>query len=411
MDIRLEHPETLSEFEQAPGRLVRVWALVFLAAWLLLAGWDWAARFALFRWQDLWWHRHAPPAASGPAAAATPTSRIVPAQTGAGLAHMVPVPWIAARYAEYHPAYVEYRDAWGYANPPPPADGYYPVVMAGDSFMLSLGTQNVAQVLAELGRIPVYNHARQGSGPLLEIQRYIFSTRFDPPPKVVVWNLLGRELGAPLFLRQPLEAWFAKINVWDSYLHTEEQTKIRWRQLAPAHLSQDWPDTSVMAYLCRRAWGLTELAVFREWPRDVMGVEDPQFGPMLVYRENLRVLPKLVPEENVPGVVKTVARIARGLRERGTTLVVLLVPEKEQIHVQALPPADRQALASGERLFTEIESGLEQEGVPVVNLMPVFRRATAEGQRLYWRDDTHWNDTGIRLAAVELWNVVEPLLK
>lgn len=411
MDIRREHPESLSEFEHAPARHVRAWSLAFLVFWLLLAGWDWAARFALFRWQDLLWTRPAPPPAQVQQSAAGATSQVVPAQTGAGLARMVPVPWIASRYMESHPEYVEYRDAWGYANPPPPADGYYPVVMTGDSFMLSLGTQNVAQVLAELGRIPVYNHARQGSGPLLEIQRFIFSTRFEPPPKVVVWNLLGRELGAPLFLRQPVEAWFAKINVWDSYIQKEERGGLRWRQLATGRLSRDWPDTSVIAYLCRRGWGLAELAVFREWPRDVLGAEDPQFGPMLFYRENLRVLPTLAPGENSPGVVKTVARIARGLRERGTTLVVLLVPEKEQVHFQALSPADRQALASGPQLFADIETGLEQEGVPVVNLMPVFRKATAAGQRLYWRDDTHWNDAGIRLAAEELWRVVDPLLK
>ena len=409
MDIRREHPEILSEFELAPARPVRAWALAFLLFWLLLAAWDWAARFALFRWQDLLWNRPAPAQVQQTPAAAT--SRVVPAQTGAGLARMVPVPWIASRYMEEHPEFVKYHDAWGYANPPPPADGYYPVVMTGDSFMLSLGTQNVAQVLADLGRIPVYNHARQGSGPLLEIQRFIFSTRFEPSPKVVVWNLLGRELGAPLFLRQPVEAWFAKINVWDSFIQKEERGGLRWRQLATGRLSRDWPDTSVIAYLCRRGWGLAELAAFRECPRDLLGAAEPQLGPMLLYRENLRVLPLLAPGENVPGVVKTVARIARGLRERGSTLVILLVPEKEQIHLHALSPADRQALASGPQLFADIETGLEQEGVPVVNLWPVFRQATAAGQRLYWRDDTHWNDAGIRLAAEELWRVVEPLLK
>ena len=49
--------------------------------------------------------------------------------------------------------------------------------------------------------------------------------------------------------------------------------------------------------------------------------------------------------------------------------------------------------------------------MPVVNLMPVFQEATARGEQLYWRDDTHWNDAGIRLAAEELWRVVGPLLK
>ena len=410
MGIRLEHPEALAEFERAPGGRVRGWALAFLVLWLLLVGGDWVGRFYLFRCQDQWWPV---PAASTPIrkGEAPHQTITIPAQTGAGLTHMVPAPWIAARHAEHHPEYVEYRDGWGYANAPAAEDTYYPVVMTGDSFMLSLGTQNVAQVLAGLGGIPVYNHALPGSGPLLEIQRFIMSGRVGAPAQVVGWDLIGRELGAPLFLRQPVEAWFAQIDVWAKDREDAARFYVRLKKLLPSELRKDWPNTSVLAYFCRHAWGLIELAVFRDWPRDVMGVEDPQFGPMLFYRENLRVLPFLTAEENAPGVVKTVARISRGLRERGVTLVIMLVPEKEQIHVRALPPAEQMTLADGPALLAAIASGLEQEGVPVVNLMPVFQQVTAAGQRLYWRDDTHWNDAGIRLAAEELWRVVEPLLK
>ena len=62
-------------------------------------------------------------------------------------------------------------------------------------------------------------------------------------------------------------------------------------------------------------------------------------------------------------------------------------------------------------MLAAIAQGLDAAGVPVVNLMPVFQEATARGERLYWRDDTHWNDAGIRLAAEELWRVTGPLLK
>ena len=199
--------------------------------------------------------------------------------------------------------------------------------------------------------------------------------------------------------------------MWDAYAEEEVLPHVRWEMLAPAALRKTWPNTSLTAYFCRRAWGQIKLVVFHAWPRDVLGAEDPQFGPMLFYRENLRMLPLLTPGKNAQDIVQVAAKIAAGFRERGATLVILLVPEKEQIHLRALPAADRQALAGGEALLAEIEAGLEARGTPVVNLMPVFQQATAAGQRLYWRDDTHWNDAGIRLAAKELWRVVEPLLK
>jgi hypothetical protein len=301
-------------------------------------------------------------------------------------------------------------DPYGYCNDPQPAGQSYDVVMLGDSFMLSLGTQNVAQVLSGVGGIHVYNHAKRGAGPFLEMRLFLWSGRFQPLPRLGVWNLSARDLVARLFQRQAVDDWFDQ---WQDPLISEiaATTRIQWNRLAPAELRIAWPNTSLAAYFSRHAWGQIKLLVFRGWPQDVMGADDPRFGPMLFYRENLRILPTLTPETDAPGVVQTVRQVSRRFQERGMTLVVLLVPEKEQIYSRALSPADQKALARGPELMSAIQTGLESGGVPVVNLMPTFQEATARGIQLYWRDDTHWNDTGIRLAAEELWRVVEPLLK
>lgn len=412
MDIRPDHPELLTDFETAAPARVRGWVGFGLGLWLVLAGGDWIARFGVFRWQD---QLKVPPRSASSAAAAPVQaafqSRLVPPQTGAGLTKMIPLPWIAARYAEFHPGYLEQRDAQGYYNAPLPAGRAYDVVMVGDSFMLSMGTQHLAEVLGDLSGRGVFNHSRPGAGPFMEMPKLIDSNRFDPPPKVVIWNLTARELGGQLFLRQPVDSWFAHVDVWASYKEELARSRLRWRRLAPAILSKSWPNTSLLAYFSRNAWGPIKLVALHAWPRDVLGAEDPQFGPMLFYRENLRVLPLLKPEVDAPGVVRMVRQVAHGFQARGVKLVVLLVPEKEQIHIQALSPADRRALSQGPELLAAIAKGLQDAGVPVVNLMPAFQAATAQGQRLYWRDDTHWNDAGIRLAAEELWRVVEPLLK
>ena len=411
MEFRSDHPEIRASFEGASPARVRGWAWLGLGMWLLLAAGDWGARFGIFRWHDEWFVRRHAAASSTLSPTSGFRSRMVPAQTGAGLTKMVPAPWIAARYAEFHPEHVEYLDAQGYRNAPLAAGRSYDVVMVGDSFMLSLGTQHVAQALADICGHGVFNHAMYGAGPFNEMPKFIGSSQFQPPPKVVVWNLSARELGAPLFLRQPVDAWFSGKDVWGKYKETISRPGIRWDLLVPAVLSKAWPNTSLIAYSCRNAWAQVKLVALRAGPRDVLGAEDPQFGPMLFYRENLRMLPRLTPGENARSIVQVVSKIAGRFRERGETLVVLLVPEKEQIHLRALSPADQAALAGGPELLAEIEAGLEATGTPVVNLMPVFQKATAAGQRLYWRDDTHWNDAGIRLAAEELWRRIEPMLE
>ncbi len=402
------HPELLDVFEGAhPGRR-RAWVGVWLMAGFLLLAGDWVARFGMFRWQEVWWPSTGPvPTAAGSAA---PRVRTLPAQTGAGLTQMLPFPGKAARYAEFHPETVQPMDPWGYFNASTPGERYCPVLMVGDSFMVSLGTQTVAQALAVAGGVRVYNHARPGTGPFLELRRFIASDRFDPPPQVVVWNLTARELGAPLFQRQAVAAWFDRSMATEAAPGTKP-SGILWDHLAPSALRSAWPNTSLVAYFSRKAWRQIQLGVFREWPSEVMGADDPRFGPMLFYGENLRVLPFLAPETDAPVVVKIVEQVARGLRERGMELVVLLVPEKEQVHQDALPARHRQALTDSVDLLGAIASGLTAKGVTAVDLMPVFREVTASGQRLYWRDDTHWNDAGIRLAAEELWQKVKPLLE
>ncbi len=408
METRLDHPEVLTDFEAVASRHARRWVVFCIGVWLLLMAGDWAVRFRVFRWQDQWMPRKE---AAVPASAAglSAQQQKIPAQRGGGLTQMVPVPWLVDRYAEDHPAYTDYQDAWGYANAPLPEGGVYSIVMLGDSFMLSLGTQDVAQVLAELGDIEVYNHARRGAGPFLEMRRFIGSDRFNPPPPVVIWNLTARELGAPLFLRQAVDYWFERAGAVSDGLALSGNG-IRWDLLAPSELRKSWPNTSIVAYFSRRTWGQLKLAVFRGWPKDVLGAEDPAFGPMLFYRENLRVLPLLTPEGDAPAIVQTATTIARHFQERGMALVVLLVPEKEQVYARALSPEDQTALAAGPALLAAIETGLKGEGIPVVNMMPVFQEATEQGIQVYWRDDTHWNDAGIRMAAEELWKVTEPLL-
>ena len=410
MSTRREYPEEIFEFEFVTPTRMRCWVLVLLGIWLSIVALDWRARVWVFHWQDQWRPiRTALDSGAHPPVEAR--IQTVPAQMGGSLTRMVPIRRIAAHFEEHHAGYVQHIDEWGYINEPQPKGTNYPVGALGDSVMVSLGTQNVAQVLSHIGGVRVYNHAQAGTGPFLEMRRFLALRRFVPMPQVVVWNLSARELGAPLFLRQPIEAWFSNPSFASPVPVAASSAGVQWDALAPSSLRKAWPNTSLIAYFGRRGWSKIKLAVFQEWPSDVLGAEDSPFGPVLFYGENLRVLPLLTPEVDAPAVVQTVVKAANGFRELGVKLVVLLVPEKEQVYIQALPLHHQAQLARGPELLKGIELGLESHGVPVVNLLPVFQRETAEGKRLFWRDDTHWNDEGIQVAAKEIWQTVEPLLE
>jgi alginate O-acetyltransferase complex protein AlgJ len=89
----------------------------------------------------------------------------------------------------------------------------------------------------------------------------------------------------------------------------------------------------------------------------------------------------------------------------GVDLLVVPVPSKPEVFPDklkgaAVPPAKLPVLNPYGRKFL-LE--LTQAGVEVVDLLPVFLKARGkdadETQLLYQRQDTHWTDRGLRLAA------------
>lgn len=95
-----------------------------------------------------------------------------------------------------------------------------------------------------------------------------------------------------------------------------------------------------------------------------------------------------------------VLTLQAALRARHLELRIILVPEKYTVYAPLLAqaPADPEVL-----YLNALEQRLRDADVPVVNLLPTFRRAAvaeaAAGRSLYLADDTHWNASGVRLAA------------
>ncbi len=408
MNDTLRKPTLLETFGEAPPKPLCRWVWLFAALWLLWIATDWTCRCTLFHWHRTWLPPKPTATAPDTSVPTAPILRHVPAKRGAGLTAMIPIPWIRKAYEEYHPPRDEWMNPDGYPNAPLAEGETWQAAVVGDSFMLSLGQKPFAEVLGEIGGIRVLTHARGAAGPFLELKKYVSDPPLSSPPPILIWNLTARELGAELFLRQPVDFWFDSPR--PVAVGSEScLSSVHWELLSPEALSSSLPQTSLSAYVARKFWTAVRMLLFRTWPHDVLGAAPPQCAPILFYRENLRVLPLLTPDQ-APAIASVVTHVADRLRERDITLVVLLVPEKEQILLDALPEDLQLAIRPSLTLIDDLASLLRSANIPTANPLPAFRSATASGTLLYWRDDTHWNDAGIHLAAETTWQETSPLL-
>ena len=405
MNAPLRQPTLLETFGTSPPKPLRRWVSTFATLWLLWIAADWTCRCTLFHWHRTWLPPKPAATTTASATPPAPTLRHIPAKRGAGLTSMIPVPWIRKQYEEYHPPRDEWVDPDGYPNAPLAEGETWQAALVGDSFMLSLGQKPFAEVLGEIGGIRVLTRARSAAGPFLELKKYVSNPPVSPPPPILIWNLTARELNAAFFLRQPVDSWFASHPSPPSAPLPAAVRSIDWTRLRPDTLTSTLPQTSLTAYFARKAWTATRLLLFRTWPHDVLGADDPQYGPILFYRENLRYFAQSDPADAKP-IASVVARVSERLCERGITLIVLLVPEKEQLHLTALPSDLRRAITPSLDLLAALAADLRARGIPTINPLPSFQTATASGTRLYWRDDPHWNDAAIHLAAEIAWHEI-----
>jgi len=90
--------------------------------------------------------------------------------------------------------------------------------------------------------------------------------------------------------------------------------------------------------------------------------------------------------------------LQKELRQRNFQLIVILVPSKYTVYQPLIKDASK---TNKSEAFDELQKDLQ--GVAVVNTTPALRQAAADGLKqgdlLYWRDDTHWNADGVRIAA------------
>lgn len=332
-----------------------------------------------------------------------------PAHMGGSLSKMIPLAKVRENYEDYHNGFSWHLGADGYvwgtteerANQMA-GTKHFDAVLVGDSCWVSAGTQIVSEVMGDLTGKTVLNRGRPGGGPFLALRWWAEHGPTDGlSTDVIVWNVSSREIGAPLFERQDVSGWFKRSDdAPDSEAVEKAVTTsiIHWDTLNPRKLDHSLPNTSLTAYFAKRAWACARLLI-GVWPQDVVGGDDGTLGPTLYYRYNFEQLAGQSLENDVPAVTAKILEVERALQKSGTQLLVVLVPEKEQVADSGFSSNQRDSLAESLEVMRALEQELKANGIRVVNLLGPFREATAQGERLFWRDDTHWNDAGMHFAA------------
>ncbi len=373
--------------------------VALVAVWAGLVAIDWFMRFHHFRWQDRL-IRHPSASVSAVRGPDVPMSRrTIPEGPYADLTRLAAVDAITQRYGETKPETWLAADEAGYRNDPPTDGVMFPVMVTGDSFMhVQFGEEGSFTRLLEndLG-VRVYNHAYPGSGAFWGLHRYLLEGRFrDRPPRVIVWGLLEREIAGDLFA-----GYVYHVRI----LNKQEKgvaagpasATIAWDQLNPRKLKATLPNTSYVSAAVNRLWNVLRYQLFGVMTRDViLSRPDSNGQHYLFYLYNLEAMKWSQEQRNPSQAAWAVDFIRDALRERGSELVVLLIPDKEQIYRELIP--ERYG-PFPESTLIEFEQELRKLDVPVLNLLPTYRDLAADGRELYWRDDTHWRPEAMAIAA------------
>lgn len=365
-------------------------------------------RFERYEWQNRLVDRPRRPVTEHQDRPLFVTNRVA-ASRGGDLTALIGIQSVVDVFAEERPAAVHIRDRFGFMNRPYDPDQAPDVLVVGDSFMAygCIDTQFASQLADQTGLF-VYNHAMLGHGPFIPIYRFLADDRFwERPPRVIVWGFAEREIGGDFFVRFSRDLqWRGRRREFVPPAEAEESPRpqrmnYRWVALAPRQLMDSLPDTSYIAQAGQWAWNRLRYYAFGQLnPWVVVADRDVLHADMLLYEYHVGTL-------SWPEEVRDPARVAEaiaGFRDhclrRGIQLIVVLIPEKEQVYRAAIPAS---ALPPGAEIppsvLWRLTDELERQGVTTVNLLPPFQAATAEGIRVYWQDDTHWNVTGIQIAA------------
>jgi hypothetical protein len=303
---------------------------------------------------------------------------------------------------EYHRV-VFTSDTLGYHNPPETAGGPVAALLFGSSFAAGTETNDTEGLAAELTRLVgrrVFNAAPGDPAPLgvralargLGLRRgvviYEYFEGAGPPPI----DALPPD-PASVRCRALLGGWSSP-RVCGGLTRLLQRVRVSPLQVYASRVYRRLQNERLLPNPAARRVLRARLANGREI---LFLAEEPALA-----RATRPVEP----------VVRALAWLAARLDLLDFDLLVVLVPQKYAVYGPLL--ADGGEEDGAERYLARLESALNARGIATVNVAEPLRTAARAAlpydQYVYWRDDTHWNARGVRVAAAAVAPALARLL-
>lgn len=281
-------------------------------------------------------------------------------------------------------------DAYGFRNEPsanPSAERALDVIVLGDSFGVASSTtqdDTLSSVLARDYRLSVYNLSVSGDSPRQEYANLVLEgARLKTRPDTrVLWMLFpGNDLDEP-------------------YASELEDPRPNW---------PNGPSRLVGVFQAFRARSPVRRLLT---PGDAATVIEKTFvdgRPLLFFapyaQRRHRTADQIARLPNFERLKATLDAMERLARSRQFSVAVAIVPSKDEVYSWLLddaPPWSSSEQPSG--FSTVLRELSEPHGFGFVDLKPALVQASrtiyeTSGGLVWWRDDSHWNDAGQRVAA------------
>lgn len=299
------------------------------------------------------------------------------------------------------PQWREYRrdvfttDARGYRNPPDLLQGRPPAaLLLGDSF--SGGAANAddetfsAVLTARIGA-PVYNAAAR---PVTEIDDWLDLTRdIGLERGWVIYQHVPRSGGLARNRRKSLGT---RVQASVRSAAPEAWGLVRWAWSQPASVSP------LSIWLSRPLRRIQDDEILPNLYRKGVVPRRLSDGQLMLFQPEPPALSLAEAEGDADAWARLFGERAEQLSAKGLRLLVVLLPEKLTVYGPLLeqPTASTEPIVAS---LARLEDALRRRGVAVVNLTPLYRAEAkallSRGETIFWRDDTHWNAAGVRIAA------------